>query len=215
MPPKIPPNDLAAQVLTKLSARYPLPQTQLDWKDPWELLVATVLSAQCTDIRVNAVTPIFFSRWPDPHTLAKADIALIEKIIHSTGFFRNKAKHLRQTAQILVTKYNGQVPRTMAELVALPGIARKTANIVLSNAFGIHEGIAVDTHVARIARRLGLTSSTNPVQIEKDLMPLFPRAEWGNINHRLVLFGREICTSRKPKCSECELADICPSFLQI
>jgi endonuclease-3 len=140
---------------------------------------------------------------------------LIEKIIHSTGFFRNKAKHLRQTAQILVTKYNGQVPRTMAELVALPGIARKTANIVLSNAFGIHEGIAVDTHVARIARRLGLTSSTNPVQIEKDLMPLFPRAEWGNINHRLVLFGREICTSRKPKCSECELADICPSFLQI
>lgn len=200
----------AATVFERLKQRYPSPQPALVHEGSWELLVATVLAAQCTDARVNTVTPEFFRRWPGPAELARADVAEIETVIHSTGFFRNKAKNLLAAARRVVDSYQGQEPRTMAELTTLPGVARKTANIVLSNAFGLHEGIAVDTHVTRLAFRLGLTESNNPVIIEKNLMPLFPRQGWGDINHYLVLLGREICQARTPRCAECPLADVCP-----
>lgn len=201
---------LAASLLQRLGARYPAPQTQLTWHTPWELLVATMLSAQTTDARVNHVTPTLFARWPTPAHLAAADLADIEAVIRSTGFFRTKARHLQATARIVAERHGGEVPRTMAELLALPGVARKTANIVLSNAFGIHEGIAVDTHVKRVSFRLGLTASRNPDRIERDLMALFPRQRWGDLNHYLVLFGREVCTARAPRCTACPLADLCP-----
>lgn len=200
---------LAAEVLTRLKVRYPEVKTALNWQDPWELLVATVLSAQCTDVQVNKITPVFFRRWPGPHDLKKARLQDVEEVIRSAGFYRNKAKNLLSTAKIIVDTHKGRVPGSMEELVTLPGVARKTANIVLSNALGINQGIAVDTHVKRIAFRLGLTGSTNPDIVERDLMPLFPVKEWGGINHMLVFFGREVCGARKPGCSGCELADIC------
>ena len=200
----------AATVFERLQARYPSPQPALVHEGAWELLVATVLAAQCTDARVNIVTPEFFRRWPGPAELARAEQPEIEAVIHSTGFFRNKAKNLLAAAKRVTEVFGGNVPRTMAELTTLPGVARKTANIVLSNAFGVHEGIAVDTHVTRLAFRLGLTGSDNPVVIEKDLMPLFPQEGWGDINHYLVLLGREICQARTPRCAECPLTDICP-----
>ncbi|MBC7356889.1 MAG: endonuclease III [Desulfomicrobiaceae bacterium] len=201
---------LASIVLHRLRARYPAPRTQLDWTTPWELLAATMLSAQTTDVRVNQVTPELFARWPTPAHLAQAELAAIEGVIRSTGFFRAKARHLQATARILHERYGGRVPQTMAELLTLPGVARKTANIVLSNAFGIYEGIAVDTHVKRVSFRLGLTTATQPGRIERDLMELFPRPTWGDLNHYLVLFGREVCSARKPRCAACPLADICP-----
>ncbi len=201
---------LVLSLLHRLRARYPAPQTQLSWHSPWELLVATILSAQTTDARVNQVTPTLFARWPTPQQLATADLKEIEEVIYSTGFFRAKARHLKATAQRIVEEHNGAVPQTMAELLLLPGVARKTANIVLSNAFGIHEGIAVDTHVKRVSFRLGLTAARNPEQIERDLCALFPRDSWGVLNHYFVLLGREICTARKPRCTACPLADLCP-----
>lgn len=201
-----------AQIYSRLLARFPLPVTMLAWKTPWELLVATVLAAQCTDVRVNTVTPEFFRRWPGPSELSRADISEVEQVIHSTGFFRQKAKNLIASARRVFEKYSGQVPETMADLLTLPGVARKTANIVLSNAFGKHEGIAVDTHVQRLSFRLGLTASTNPAIIERDLMSLFPMPQWGDINHLLVLFGRDTCMARKPRCPECILTDICPKL---
>jgi len=200
----------AQEIFTRLARRYPAPQPALHWTNPWELLVATALSAQCTDVRVNKVTPGLFERWPDIPSLAQADVADIEDIVRSTGFFRNKAKNLKAAAQRIMSDYDGEVPQTMAELITLGGVARKTANIVLSNAFNIHEGIAIDTHVKRLTFHMGLTTNTDPVRIEKDLMPLFPRNTWGDINHFLVYFGREICPARKPKCNICELNDICP-----
>ena len=200
----------AAGVLQRLEQRYPKPRPTLDWDNPWQLLVATVLAAQCTDARVNLVTPFFFQRWPSPAELSKAATGDIEEIIRSTGFYHNKAKHLREAARIIMTSFNGAVPQSMSELLTLPGVARKTANIVLSHAFNRHEGIAVDTHVKRIAGRLGLTDSTDPMRIEKDLMPLFERRCWGLINHMLVMFGREICHARKPLCQNCPLGDLCP-----
>ena len=172
--------------------------------------MATVLAAQCTDARVNTVTPELFRRWPGPAQLAQAAQADLEAVVRPTGFFRNKARNLIGAAQRVMAAYGGQLPRSMAELTTLPGVARKTANIVLSNAFGVHEGIAVDTHVTRLAFRLGLTGSDNPVVIEKDLMPLFPRQGWGDINHYLVLLGREVCQARTPRCGQCPLADVCP-----
>jgi endonuclease-3 len=175
-------------------------------------LVATVLAAQCTDIRVNAVTPAFFARWPTMNDLANAEQAEVEAIIRSTGLYRNKAKNLIQTAQKLVNQHASQVPSSMQELLTLPGVARKTANIVLSHGFGLHKGIAVDTHVKRLSFRLGLSASQDPKRIEHDLMPLFPRTAWGEINHLLVWFGREVCQARFPQCTECRLADICPRF---
>ena len=197
-------------IFTRLRARYPQTVPALDHHNAWELLVATVLAAQCTDARVNMVTPNLFARWAGPAQLAHASQEDLEEVVHSTGFFRNKAKNLIGAAKRVMDVYGGEVPSTLAELITLPGVARKTANIVLSNSFGVHEGIAVDTHVARLSYRLGLTDSDDPVKIERDLMPLFPREQWGEINHMLVYFGREVCPARKPKCPQCELSDICP-----
>ncbi|MFO7801203.1 MAG: endonuclease III [Desulfovermiculus sp.] len=202
--------DRAAAVLHRLRDRYPQVKSQLRWRSAWELLVATVLAAQCTDTRVNAVTPVFFAQWPTIQDLAQADVVEVQEVIRSTGLYRNKAKHLIQAARKLVHNHQGRVPSTMPELTSLPGVARKTANIVLSHAFGVHEGIAVDTHVKRLSLRLGLTGSHNPDKIELDLMPLFPRPAWGEINHLLVWYGREVCTARSPRCSACILSDLCP-----
>lgn len=200
----------AAQIHERLALRYPCPQTALDWTTPWELLVATVLSAQCTDARVNMVTPHVFTAWKAVNDMADADQGELERVIHSTGFYRNKAKNLIGAAQRIVADFSGQVPQTMEAILTLPGVARKTANVVLSNAFGVQAGIAVDTHVKRISFRLGLTRNTNPDKVEQDLLPLFPRPNWGDVNHYLVLFGRAVCTARKPACATCELSDLCP-----
>ena len=199
-----------AAILERLAARYPAPRSQLDAGTPWEILVSTVLAAQCTDVRVNLVTPQLFRRWPSPAELALAGQAELEEVIHSTGLYRSKAKHLIAAARLIVNEYQGRVPETMPELLRLPGVARKTANIVLWGGFGRNEGVAVDTHVRRIAFRLGLTLSERPEVIERDLMGLFPRETWGDLNHRLVWFGREVCLARKPACPVCELADLCP-----
>ncbi|MFW6455881.1 MAG: endonuclease III [Desulfohalobiaceae bacterium] len=203
------PKKKAEYVLQALQQRYPNVKGMLLWESPWQLLAATILAAQCTDQQVNKVTPRLFARWPDPEAMAQADPAQVEQLIRPTGFYRNKAKSLIQSAARIQEAYQGQVPRSMSELLTLPGVARKTANIVLSNAFGLQEGIAVDTHVGRIAYRLGLTQSRDPRRIEQDLMPLLPEERWGDINHLLVWFGREVCLARSPKCSECELAHIC------
>lgn len=198
------------RILKALAARYPLAATMLEFASPWELLVATILAAQCTDARVNTVTPELFRRWPGPQELAQASREELEALIRPTGFFHNKAKNLLGCAKALIEKYDGKMPRNIKELTTLPGVARKTANVVLSGGFGINEGIAVDTHVRRISYRLGLSASQDPQVIERDLMPLFPREEWGNLNLRLVAFGRDICKARKPSCSSCELERLCP-----
>lgn len=200
----------AASVLELLARRYPHPVTYLAHATPWQLLVATVLSAQCTDDRVNMVTPELFRRWPTPEAMAAASIADIESVIHSTGFYHNKARNLQAAGKTICETFGGKPPRTIAELVTVPGVARKTANIVLFGGYGLNEGIAVDTHVKRISYRLGLTSETAPVRVEQDLMRLFPQPEWGNINHRLVQFGRDVCIARAPRCTECEMAGFCP-----
>ena len=200
----------ALQVQKLLCLRYPSPTTYLHHETPWQLLVATVLSAQCTDDRVNMVTPVLFHRWPDPVSMAEACINEIEQVIRSTGFYHNKAKNIVAAASRVVSVYGGEPPRSIEELVTLPGVARKTANIVLFGGYGINEGIAVDTHVKRITYRLGLTAQTEPVRVERDLMQLFPRQEWGNLNHRLVLFGRAVCRARSPRCGECEMSAFCP-----
>ncbi len=196
--------------LQRLAKRYPHPETHLQAKSPWELLVATVLAAQCTDKRVNTITPGLFARWPGPAELAGAELEEIETCIRSAGFYRNKAKNLKAAAERITKVYDGRVPESMAELITLAGVARKTANVVLWGAFGRNEGIAVDTHVGRIARRLGLTRFEDPVRAEQDLMKLFPQEEWGNANHRMVWFGRDVCDARKPRCAHCEMTDICP-----
>ena len=199
-----------AAILERLAARYPAPRSQLDAGTPWEILVSTVLAAQCTDVRVNLVTPQLFRRWPSPAELALARQAELEEVIRSTGLYRSKAKHLIAAARLIVNEYQGRVPETMPDLLRLPGVARKTANIVLWGGFGRNEGVAVDTHVRRIAFRLGLTLSERPEVIERDLMGLFQRETWGDLKHRLVWFGREVCLDRKPACPICERADLCP-----
>ncbi len=183
----------------------------MDYRSPFELICATILSAQCTDVRVNLVTPVLFARYPTPEALARARPKDVEEIIKPTGFFRNKTKSLIGMAQALVADHGGQVPRTMEELRRLPGVGRKTANVVLGNAYGINEGVTVDTHVARLSRRLGLTRQDDPVKIEQDLMPLFPRDDWALLSHLLIFHGRQICLARRPRCAECVLADVCPS----
>jgi endonuclease-3 len=200
----------AREIVKRLTPLYTDLTPALDHKSAYELLVATVLAAQCTDARVNTVTPEFFRRWPDPAALAQAMVGDVEEVVHSTGFFRQKAKNLVAAAKLMVSRHDGAVPDTMEALTALPGVARKTANIVLSNALGKNEGIAVDTHVRRLSFRLGLTSSDNPIIIEKDMMPLFARKDWGAINHLLVLHGRAVCKARSPRCDACALGDICP-----
>ena len=200
----------ADRILAALAPLYPDPRPALDFGNPFQLLVATVLSAQCTDARVNQVTPGLFARWPGPAELALADQADLEEVIHSTGLFRSKARHLIAAAQTIVREHGGSVPDNMAKLTGLPGVARKTANIILWSGYGRNEGIAVDTHVKRISFRLGLTTSDRPEVIERDLMRLFPRESWGDLNHRLVWFGREVCMARNPQCGTCELAGLCP-----
>lgn len=199
----------AARVLSLLRKRYPAPRTHLTARDAWELLAATMLAAQCTDERVNMVTPALFARWPGPAAMAAADTAEVEVCIRSTGFYRNKAKNLVGAARRIMEQFHGEVPRTLAELVTLPGVARKTANVVLFGAFGINEGLAVDTHVGRITYRLGLASGHDPIVTERELMLLFSREEWGNLNHRLVWFGRHVCRARSPLCCSCEMAGFC------
>jgi endonuclease-3 len=201
----------APVILERLKAAYPDAACALDHRNAFELLVATILSAQTTDVRVNLVTPTLFTRYPDAATLARARQADVEKIIQSTGFFRNKARSIIGMAQALVAEHGGQVPSTMAQLVLLPGVGRKTANVVLGNAFGINEGVVVDTHVARLSKLLGLTRHTDPEKIERALMPLFPRDDWALIAHLLIFHGRRVCIARRPKCGECVLADLCPS----
>lgn len=201
----------AARILCELKEMYPDAHCALLHRSPLELLVATILSAQCTDERVNQVTPELFRAYPDAAALANADVASIEKIIRSTGFFHAKARAISQTAKMLVELHDGTVPRTMAALTALRGVGRKTANVVLGNAFGIDEGIVVDTHVGRVSRRLGLSRHTDPVKVEADLMRLIPRADWAIISHLMIFHGRRRCGARKPDCGACELKALCPS----
>ncbi len=181
----------------------------LNYETPLQLLVATILSAQCTDDLVNKVTPALFARFPDAKSFAKADREEIETLVHSTGFYRNKAKNIQNAAIKIVQEFNGQVPQTMKELLTLAGVARKTANVVLAHAFGIIEGVTVDTHVKRLSNRLGLTKNSNPAHIEQDLMKLLPQPEWENFSISIIYHGRAVCNARKPKCSDCELAHLC------
>jgi len=201
----------ARLTLQRLKQTYPDAACALHHSNPFELLCATILSAQCTDARVNLVTPVLFARYPDPAALAAARQSELEEIIKSTGFFRNKARSLIGMAQAIVAEHGGVVPRTMEQLRALPGVGRKTANVVLGNAFGINEGITVDTHVTRLSKRLGLTRHDDPVKIEPDLMRLIPHADWALVSHLLIFHGRQVCVARRPRCWECVLADFCPS----
>jgi endonuclease-3 len=201
----------AAEIHRRLLALYPDAHCELDYRNPYELAVATILSAQCTDKRVNMVTPELFRRWPNADALSQAPREEIEQVIQSTGFYRNKAKSLSGFATQLMEKHGGEVPAVMDELVVLPGIGRKTANVVLGNAFGINEGVVVDTHVQRLSNRFGLTKETDAVKVERALIPLFPRDSWTMLSHLMIWHGRRVCDARRPKCGDCALADICPS----
>lgn len=205
------PKNRALKVIALLENEHPDAKIALHYTNPLELLVATILSAQCTDERVNLVTNVLFKKYTNAEDYAHADLTELEQDIRSTGFYRNKAKNIKNSSQLLVAKYNSQVPRTMEELLELPGVARKTANIVLTNAYGVVEGVAVDTHVRRLAQRLGLTESDDPTKIEADLMNLVPREKWMRITDLLIFHGRRICIARKPKCDACVLNKICPS----
>ena len=201
----------ALEVFSRLKRAYPDARTELDYETPLQLAIATILSAQCTDKRVNMVTPLLFQTFPTAASLADAAPEKLEEIIRSTGFFRNKTKSLIGLGNALVERHNGEIPDSMEELVKLPGIGRKTANVILGNAFRKNEGIVVDTHVGRLSHRLGLTKETDPVKIERDLMPLFPRKDWALLSHLLIFHGRRVCEARRPKCEICVLNDICPS----
>jgi len=197
-------------ILRRLRAQYPEARCSLDFRTPWELLVATILSAQCTDERVNMVTPALFERFPDPQAFADADEGEIAKAIFQTGFHNQKARSLRGAALALLERHGGKVPRRTEQLVRLPGVGRKTAAVVSGNAFGKREGIAVDTHVGRLTRRLGLTTETDPERVERDLMKIVPRSAWVAWSHLLIWHGRAVCTARTPRCPECVLLDLCP-----
>jgi endonuclease-3 len=201
----------AGLIFKRLAREYPDATCALDYHNPFELLCATILSAQCTDVRVNMVTPHLFARYPTPQALAAADPADVQEIIKSTGFFRNKTKSLIGMAQALVAEHGGRVPRSMEELRPLPGVGRKTANVVLGNAYGINEGVTVDTHVARVSGRLGLTREDDPARIELDLIRLFPCKDWALLSHLFIFHGRQVCIARRPRCEACVLNDICPS----
>lgn len=202
----------AAWVYRRLKALYPDARCALNHRNAFELLVATILSAQCTDVRVNMVTPALFAKYPDAHALARAKQADVEKLIQSTGFYRNKAKSIIGAARTIVATFHGKVPDDMAALLTLPGVARKTANVVLGNAFNKNEGVVVDTHIARLSKRLGFTEHGDPKKIEQDLMPLFPRKQWTMLAHLLIFHGRQICSARKPLCDHCPLAKNCPKI---
>ena len=199
------------KIIELLEKEYPDAKTALNYTNPLELLVATVLSAQCTDKRVNAVTKSLFKKYKTAEDYANADLEELEEDVRPTGFYRNKAKNIKKSCRMLVEKFNSEVPKTMDELLELPGVARKTANIVLSNAYGVIEGIAVDTHVRRLSKRLGLTENKNPDKIERDLMEIVPKANWKRITDLLIFHGRNVCMARKPKCELCTLNKLCPS----
>lgn len=201
----------ALEVLARLKKEYPDAHTELDFETPFQLLIATILSAQCTDKRVNMVTPLLFRTFPTPRDLANADPAQLEDMIRTTGFFRNKTKSLLGMSAALVERHGGEVPHTMEEMVKLPGVGRKTANVVLGNALDVNEGVVVDTHVGRLSVRLGFTNETDPVKVEQVLMRLIPREDWVRVSHLLIFHGRRVCVARAPKCSACVLNDICPS----
>ncbi len=201
----------ALEVIKLLRNEHPQAKIALNYVNPLELLVATILSAQCTDERVNRVTELLFMKYRTAEEYAEADLAELEEMIKSTGFYRAKARYIKSASNMLVEQFNSEVPRNMSALLLLPGVARKTANIVLSNAYGIVEGIAVDTHVRRLSRRLGLTEKNDPEKIEQDLMMFVPRKEWYNLTYLLIDHGRKICMAKKPLCAKCVLNKICPS----
>ena len=201
----------ATAVYEELARLYPTAHCELDYRSPYELTVATILSAQCTDKRVNMVTPALFAAYPDAAALADAPLAQVEELVKTTGFFRSKAKNLIGMAQMVVTRHGGEIPATMDDLVVLPGVGRKTANVVLGNAFDINVGVVVDTHVGRLSNRLGLTKATDPVKIELALMPLAPSTQWTMLSHLLIWHGRQVCDARSPRCGVCTLRPRCPS----
>ncbi|MBD2666445.1 endonuclease III [Richelia sinica FACHB-800] len=203
----------ALAILEKLKHLYPDATCSLNYSTTVQLLVATILSAQCTDERVNKVTPALFSRFPDAASLANADLSELEALVRSTGFYRNKAKNIQAACRMIVSDFNSVVPNQMEELLKLPGVARKTANVVLAHAYGINAGVTVDTHVKRLSQRLGLTKHTEPIGIEKDLMQLLPQPDWENWSIRLIYHGRAVCKARSPECQNCQLADLCPMIL--
>jgi endonuclease-3 len=204
------------EILDELDRLYPDAHCELtNWQTPLQLMVAVILSAQCTDDRVNQVTGALFQRYPDAHAFAVADLPELEAIIHSTGFYRNKAKHIRAACKMLVEKHGGEVPRSIKALIELPGVARKTANVVLGTAYNIASGVVVDTHVARLSKRLGMTSQTDPKKIEEDLMTLWPQDRWIMSGHRLIWHGRRVCHARRPNCGGCSLSPLCPSTTEV
>jgi endonuclease-3 len=211
MSPKITAEASSARSIYRiLTKEYPDARCELDFNSPLELLIATVLSAQCTDVRVNAVTPVLFKRFPTLETLAAAKLSEVEEIIYSTGFFRSKANNIKELANKILNDFGGEVPNDLAQLVTIPGVGRKTANVVLGNAFGI-PGLTVDTHFGRLSRRFGWSTATDPVKVENDVAKLIPEKEWTLLSHKLIWHGRRICHSRKPECGICPLAKLCPS----
>lgn len=199
----------ANKIISILAKTYPQAKIALNYKSPFQLLVVTILSAQSTDKQINKISPALFAHFKTINDFADSDVKELEKYIHSTGFFRNKAKNIKTAANVLLDKFNGIVPKTMTELLTLSGVARKTANVVLYNAFGINEGIAVDTHVKRLSDRIGFSKNTDPNKIEVDLMKLFPKTLWGKINHYLINHGRAVCVAKKPKCETCPINKYC------
>jgi endonuclease-3 len=206
-----PARERAPEIYQRLSKAYPDAKCALDHRNPYELLVATILSAQCTDKRVNMVTPALFQKYPDASALAVAEPEQVQEMIKSTGFFRNKSKSLLGMANAVTERHGGDIPHTMEQLVKLPGVGRKTANVVLGNAFDRNEGVVVDTHVSRLSNRLALSREADPVRIESDLVRLFPRDQWTMLAHLLISHGREVCEARRPRCEQCVVNDLCPS----
>jgi len=205
----------ACEAMRRLGELYPAAHIALDYDDPWHLLVAVILSAQTTDLGVNKVTPVLFARFPGPADLAAADVLEVEAIVKPTGFYHNKTKSIMAAARMVMAEFGGRVPDTMEELMRLPGVARKTANIVISNAFGKVEGIAVDTHVFRLVHRLGLSDQSDPDKVERDLTSLLPREDWFHVNYRFIDHGRAVCTAKRAICGACVLSDICPAAFTV
>jgi endonuclease III len=201
----------ALEILRRLKLLYPEAPCTLDYKTPVQLMVATILAAQCTDERVNRVTPALFRQFPDAPALASAELPELEDLVRSTGFFRNKAKNIQAACRMIEADFDGQVPASMPELLKLPGVARKTANVVLAHAYGINAGVTVDTHVKRLTQRLGLTQHPDPIRIEQDLIKLLPQPDWENWSIRIVYHGRAVCNARSPNCGNCALSDLCPA----
>jgi endonuclease-3 len=201
--------DRVAAILKGLDEAYPKAECALTHRSPWELLVATILSAQCTDVRVNIVTPELFRRFPTPEKMAKATLPQLEELIRTTGFFHNKAKSIQGAARKIIADFDGEVPQTLAELITIPGAARKTANVVLGVCFGKAEGVVVDTHVFRISRRLGMAKGETPQKVEQELVQILPRSRWISFSHQIIHHGRAVCDARKPKCDRCNLEQLC------